>query len=322
MSEPEKPADALPISWVDKAPFFLQPYLRLSRYDRPVGFWLLALPCWMGLVFASGHKAFQSMEGLFSALYFAPLFLIGAIAMRGAGCTYNDILDADLDAKVTRTALRPIPSGRVNRRKAAMWMLLQCLIGLLVLTGLPLDAQIIALGAIPLVAAYPLMKRITWWPQVWLGLTFNWGFLVGVAAMGSIGPAALVSYIGLIFWTIGYDTIYALQDMEDDTLIGVKSTARRFGTHIRSAVSICFALMTLFLGIGSFLKAPLGWTSLVLVLPALIFGHMAITQIQKLDLKSSAEALMAFKNHVRYGSVYLLLSIMTLVLAMLISGPV
>lgn len=166
---PTAPADAVRGSWVTHAPAFARPYLQLSRYDRPAGFWLLGLPCVIGLVLA------RMPDGLVvEDAWLALLFAIGAVAMRGAGCTYNDILDRDIDAKVTRTALRPLPSGAVSLKQAWAWLLIQCLIGLGVLLALPDFAKLVALGAIPMVALYPLMKRITWWPQVWLGLTFNW----------------------------------------------------------------------------------------------------------------------------------------------------
>jgi len=222
--------------WVNRSPLALRPYLQLSRLDRPVGYWLLALPGWIGLAFATLSHGFATSD-----LKWAALILIGAIAMRGAGCTYNDIVDQDLDAKVERTALRPLPAGTVTTRQAWIWLFAQCGVGLLVLLCLPRLAQIIALCSIPLVAAYPFMKRITWWPQVWLGLTFNWAVLVAYAAKtGTVSLPVLILYAGLIFWTVGYDTIYACQDIEDDALIGVKSTARRFGTNVRKGVAICY----------------------------------------------------------------------------------
>ncbi len=175
----------------------------------------------------------------------ALLLFIGAIAMRGAGCTYNDIVDQDLDRQVTRTALRPLAAGTISTKQAWIWLFAQCFIGLMVLLALPRLAQIIALCSIPLVAAYPFMKRITWWPQLWLGLTFNWAVLVAYAAKtGHLSISIFILYAGLIFWTVGYDTIYACQDIEDDALIGVKSTARRFGAYVKPAVAMCFVIMT------------------------------------------------------------------------------
>ncbi len=239
MSDPVKDSDKS--HWVNRSPLAIRPYLQLSRLDRPVGYWLLALPGWIGLAFATLSHGFASTD-----LKWAALILIGAIAMRGAGCTYNDIVDQDLDAQVERTALRPLPAGTVTTRQAWLWLLAQCFIGLIVLLCLPRLAQMIALGSIPLVAAYPFMKRITWWPQIWLGLTFNWAVLVAYAAKTeTISLPVLILYAGLIFWTVGYDTIYACQDIEDDMKIGVKSTARRFGKRVKLGVGICYLLATL-----------------------------------------------------------------------------
>jgi 4-hydroxybenzoate polyprenyltransferase len=242
------PADAVRDSWVAHAPVSVRPFLRLSRYDRPAGFWLLALPCLIGLALARSTTGFTPYDA-----WLAALFIVGAVAMRGAGCTYNDILDRDIDAKVARTALRPLPSGAVTLRHAWIWLLIQCAVGLGVLLALPDFARLVALGSIPMVALYPLMKRITWWPQVWLGLTFNWGVLVAAAAAkGAVMPADGVLYVTLVFWTLGYDTIYAIQDREDDALIGVKSTALRFGSQIRPAVSVIYAICAV-------LAAAAGW---------------------------------------------------------------
>ncbi|MEE9347045.1 MAG: 4-hydroxybenzoate octaprenyltransferase [Robiginitomaculum sp.] len=239
--------------WVNRAPDWARPYLQLSRLDRPIGYWLLALPGWIGLAFASLSRGFGVAD-----LKWAALILIGAIAMRGAGCTYNDIVDQDLDAQVARTAMRPLPAGTVTTKQAWVWVAAQCAIGLMVLLTLPRLAQIIALGAIPLVAAYPFMKRITYWPQLWLGLTFNWAVLVAYAAKtGEIPFTVLVLYAGLIFWTIGYDTIYACQDIEDDAFVGIKSTARRFGKHVKWGVGVCYTLFALLALIAMFFE-PFG----------------------------------------------------------------
>jgi 4-hydroxybenzoate polyprenyltransferase len=285
------PADAISQSWVNRAPAFAQPYLRLSRYDRPAGFWLLGLPCLIGLAYARlGPEAltrgFQQSDA-----WLALAFIVGAIAMRGAGCTYNDILDKDIDAKVGRTALRPLPSGAVTTKLAWAWLLAQCLVGLGVLLTLPDFAKLVALGSLPMVALYPLMKRITWWPQVWLGLTFNWGVLVAVASVrGAVTIPDAVLYMGLILWTLGYDTIYALQDREDDALIGVKSTARRFGSHVRTAVLLIYAACG-----GLMLEAgnlAAGWQgALGAGLFALHLGQQAI----RLDPANSALALSLFQ---------------------------
>jgi 4-hydroxybenzoate polyprenyltransferase len=206
----------------------------LARFDRPIGWWLLFWPCVYGLGLTGG--LFARWDLLF-------WMLVGAIAMRGAGCVYNDIVDRDLDAQVARTASRPLPSGVVGLRVAWGWLLALCLIGLIVLLQLRQEAQLVALGSLALVAAYPFMKRITWWPQLWLGLVFSWGALVGwVAITGSADAAMWWLYAGTICWVIGYDTIYAMQDREDDALVGIKSSALRLGGHIRAGVALFYLL--------------------------------------------------------------------------------
>ena len=233
--------DAAQSHWVYKMPKSWQPYLQLSRLDRPIGYWLLALPGWIGLAFAGLSHGLALTD-----LKWAVLILIGAIAMRGAGCTYNDIVDQDLDAQVERTALRPLPAGTITTKQAWIWLIAQCMVGLIVLLCLPRLAQIISLCSLPLVAAYPFMKRITWWPQVWLGMTFNWAVLVAYAAKtGAVTTPLFILYAGLIFWTIGYDTIYACQDIEDDAFVGIKSTARRFGSKVKLGVGVCYAICVL-----------------------------------------------------------------------------
>ena len=250
--------DSVKGGWVEHMPVPMRPYLRLSRYDRPIGFWLLALPGWMGLAFAVltiyeiylGGGKFDdlaslgyeySTNGYWHEAKFAILIAIGAIAMRGAGCTYNDIVDQDLDAQVERTALRPLPAGTVTTKQAWVWLAIQCLIGLIVLSFFPRLSQITALSSLVLVAAYPFMKRITFWPQAWLGFTFNWAILVAfTASIPMISAPLIIFYLGLVFWTIGYDTIYACQDVEDDAMIGVKSTARLFGKRTKLGVGLCY----------------------------------------------------------------------------------
>jgi 4-hydroxybenzoate polyprenyltransferase len=281
-----QPADALRGSWTSRAPGWARPYLQLARYDRPVGFWLLGLPCLIGLALARTHTGFQPGDTTLAAL-----FMIGAIAMRGAGCTYNDILDRDIDARVARTALRPIPAGLVSLRSAWIWLGLQLLVGLAVLAMLPSFAQLVALAALPLVILYPLMKRITWWPQAWLGLTFNWGVLVAAAASeGAIGPAAALLYLGLALWTLGYDTIYAIQDREDDALIGVRSTARRFGKRVRTAVWMIYAGSAGLVGAAGWIAAREAGVLAI----ALFAGHLAL-QATRLDPGNGALALRLFR---------------------------
>jgi len=283
---PAAPADAVRGSWVARSPAFARPYLQLSRYDRPAGFWLLGLPCLIGLALARAPTDFVPSDALL-----AVLFVIGAVAMRGAGCTYNDILDRDIDAKVARTALRPLPSGAVTLKQAWAWLLAQCAVGFALLLALPDFAKLVALGSIPMVALYPLMKRITWWPQVWLGLTFNWGVLVAAAAtQGAITQAHVVLYGALILWTLGYDTIYAIQDREDDALIGVKSTARRFGSHIKQAIAIIYALCATLAALAGWFAA--GWMGAAATAP---FALHLLQQAIRLDPNDGNLALSLFR---------------------------
>jgi len=248
--------DAEKNHWVYRVPKAWIPYLQLSRLDRPIGYWLLTLPGWIALSFASVSHGLDWTD-----LKWAMLMLIGAIAMRGAGCTYNDIVDRDLDAQVDRTALRPIPAGTISVKQAWIWLFAQCFVGLMVLLFFPRLAQIVALCSIPLVAAYPFMKRITWWPQVWLGMTFNWAALVAYAAKtDQISLAAILLYIGLIFWTIGYDTIYACQDIEDDAFVGIKSTARRFGKHVKTAIGFSYFVSFLLIALALTKSSLANWT--------------------------------------------------------------
>src|SRR3954453_5958468 len=213
-------------NWVDtRPPFSSRPYLRLSRLDRPIGSWLLLMPCWWSAALAAGVAHDIGPLPLVLAL-----FLIGAFTMRGAGCTWNDITDRDLDAKVERTRSRPIPAGQVSIAQAAGFLVLQALVGLAVLVQFNRFAVLTGIASLVIVAVYPFMKRITYWPQIVLGLAFSWGALMGFAvAFGRIDPVALALYAGSIAWVIGYDTIYAHQDAEDDALIGIKSTALLFG---------------------------------------------------------------------------------------------
>jgi 4-hydroxybenzoate polyprenyltransferase len=225
--------------WVDRLPGAVRPYARLARADRPVGGWLLFWPCVWGVALAGGMPR---------AAHLVPLFLVGAFAMRAAGCVYNDIVDRNLDARVARTRDRPLASGTVGVRGAWALLVALSLVGLAVLVQLAPLARAVALAALLLVAFYPFMKRVTWWPQAWLGLTFNWGVLVGyVAVAGALSPAALALYAAGVFWTLGYDTIYALQDVEDDALAGIRSSARRLGGHVRAGVAgfyaVAFALL-------------------------------------------------------------------------------
>jgi 4-hydroxybenzoate polyprenyltransferase len=219
-------ADAVKGNWVDTlAPVAARPYLRLSRADRPIGTWLLLLPCWWGLVLAVAATGFRTFD-----IWIAVSVALGAFLMRGAGCTWNDVTDRDIDGSVARTRSRPIPSGAVSVRGALMWMGVQVALSALILFTFNWPAIGLGFLALVPVAIYPFAKRFTWWPQVFLGLAFNWGaLLVWTAHTGALSWPAVLLYLGGIAWTLFYDTIYAYQDVEDDALIGVKSTARRFG---------------------------------------------------------------------------------------------
>ncbi len=215
-------------------PVKLRAFALLARFDRPIGWWLLFWPCVYGLALSGGAVPRWDL-----VLW----MLLGAIAMRGAGCVYNDIVDRDLDAQVARTALRPLASGAVSVKAAWGWLILLCSVGFVVLLQLRWEAQVAALASLALVAAYPFMKRITWWPQAWLGLVFSWGAPVGwIAITGTVDAAMLWLYAGTIFWVMGYDTIYAMQDREDDALVGIRSSALRLGGNIRSGVALFYAL--------------------------------------------------------------------------------
>ena len=261
-------------------------YWYLVRGHRPIGFWLLFWPCALSLTLVAAGSG-RGMNWL--ALV---LCLVGAIAMRGAGCTFNDIVDADIDEKVARTRGRPIPSGAISASGAARLVAALCLIGLAIL--LQLNAITMALGAasLLLVAAYPFMKRITWWPQAWLGLTFNWGALMGYAAQtGTLGWASAMLYAGLVFWTLGYDTIYALQDKDDDALIGVKSTARLFGDKAPRWV-MRFYVIAFVLILAAGYAAHMGWLFTPLMLLA---GANLLWQARKVDANDPDLALRLFR---------------------------
>lgn len=257
----------------------------LARFDRPIGWWLLYWPCAWGLLLA---------DGLTSHWPLIFWFLIGAIAMRGAGCVYNDIADRDLDAQVARTRARPLASGRVSLRTAWAWLVALSLVGLIVLLQLDRPAQIVALVSPAPVAAYPFMKRITWWPQAWLGIVFSWGALVGwVAVAGGADATTALLYAGCICWVIGYDTIYALQDVEDDALIGVRSTARLFGDRVRMGVAIFYALALLFWLAAFWTLRPQAMVALPLLPMA---GHL-VWQVATLKPDDGGDALDKFRSN-------------------------
>jgi 4-hydroxybenzoate polyprenyltransferase len=287
--EPARPGDAVGKGWVEGAPPFIRPYLRLMRLDRPIGAWLLFWPCVFGLTLgaAAEHQGFPN-----------PLYIvlcgIGAVVMRGAGCTYNDIVDRDFDARVERTRGRPIPSGAVSVKAAWMFALAQALLGLLIL--LLFSRYAIALGAssLFLVVVYPFMKRVTWWPQAWLGLTFNWGALFGYAAVtGGLALPAYLFYAGCFFWTLGYDTIYAHQDKEDDVLVGVKSSAIRLGAATKPWIYVFYTAAVILMLAGGF-TAGLGIAfASAMAIPA---AHM-IWQLSRLDIDRPLLCLRLFKSN-------------------------
>ncbi|MEP7240150.1 MAG: 4-hydroxybenzoate octaprenyltransferase [Devosia sp.] len=284
-------ADAARGNWVDRyAPDGLKPFARLARWDRPIGFWLLFWPCAYGLALAAIAAPAHGFNWLALVLMF-----VGAIAMRGAGCTLNDIVDAELDAQVERTRSRPIPSGQVTRREAALFLLAQLAVGFVIL--ITFNGLTVSLGVLSLllVAIYPFMKRVTWWPQLFLGLAFSWGALVGwTSQIPSVDPPALVMYLGCILWVIGYDTIYALQDIEDDAMVGVKSTARLFGDRLVSVVTlfyagavVCWLAAAAMAGAGKLFLA-------LLIVPAGLLAWQVVT----LERGAPANALARFKaNH-------------------------
>src|SRR5271155_4000223 len=239
-------------NWVHRvAPRWSKPYLRLCRLDRPIGSWLLLIPCWWSAALAAGVLRDIGRVPLLIVLFF-----VGAFAMRGAGCTWNDITDRDLDALVERTRSRPIPAGQVSVAQALGFLVVQALIGLAVLLQFNRFAVVTGIASLVIVAIYPFMKRITWWPQIVLGLAFSWGALMGFAVtFGRIDLTALVLYAGSIAWVIGYDTIYAHQDAEDDALIGVKSTALLFGARTRPALMVFYAMAVVLIGSALWLAA-------------------------------------------------------------------
>ncbi len=296
-SDKEKPSvsgnvpDAQKNSWVERfAPAFSRPYLRLARLDRPIGFWLLFWPCAMALALSAVARPPTGFNGQFLALFF-----IGAIVMRGAGCTFNDLVDQGLDEKVARTRLRPLPSGQVSRFQAMLFLIAQLLVGLVVLLQFNRFAIWLGIGSLALVAIYPFMKRITWWPQLFLGLVFSWGALMGWAAeFGQLFKPAYLLYAGSVLWVIGYDTIYALMDTEDDALIGIKSTALLFGRHARLMVALFY------LG-ASVLWVWAGWSAgagNLFLMASLLPGSILLWQVATLKPDNVANCLTRFRaNH-------------------------
>jgi 4-hydroxybenzoate polyprenyltransferase len=276
-------------NWVDTlAPAWTRPYLRLARLDRPIGSWLLLLPCWWSAALAAIAAGSAGPSPVHVALFF-----VGAFAMRGAGCTWNDIVDRDLDGSVERTRSRPIPSGQVSVRQAFGFLLLQALIGLAVLVSFNRFTIALGIASLAIAAVYPFMKRITYWPQIVLGLAFSWGALMGwAAAFGALAIPPLLLYAGSIAWVIGYDTIYAHQDREDDALIGIKSTALLFGERTKPILTSFYALAVALIGAAGH-GAGAG---LVFALGLLAFaGHLA-WQVIRLDINDPDRCLALFKS--------------------------
>jgi len=277
-------------NWVDtRAPQWSRPYLRLSRLDRPIGSWLLLMPCWWSAALAAGVIGDIGRLPLILVLFF-----VGAFVMRGAGCTWNDITDRDLDARVERTRSRLIPAGQVSVPQAAAFLVVQALIGLAVLLQFNRLAIATGIASLLIVAVYPFMKRITWWPQIVLGLAFSWGALMGFAVtLGRIDAAALLLYAGSIAWVIGYDTIYAHQDTEDDALIGVKSTALLFGARTRFALMVFYGLAVVLIG-AALTLASVRWPAWIGL--AAFAAHL-VWQIGRLAIGDPALCLRLFKSN-------------------------
>jgi len=279
------------LGWIRHLPPRLRDYALLARWDRPIGTWLLLLPCWWGLALAPGGDPA-------TRLLHAALFTVGAVAMRGAGCTVNDLWDRDIDRQVARTRDRPLAAGRLRPRQAVVFFLLQSAVGLAVLLALPPTARWVALASVPLILLYPLAKRVTWWPQAVLGVTFNWGALVGwAAARGTLELPALLLYLAGVFWTLGYDTVYAHQDREDDRRVGVRSTALWLGAASRRWIAGFYAAMLLLLAAAG-LAAGLGIAHLAaLGVPA----GLLVWHVRTVDLDDRVSCLRHFRFHREVG---------------------
>ncbi|MFV0293760.1 MAG: 4-hydroxybenzoate octaprenyltransferase [Paracoccus sp. (in: a-proteobacteria)] len=291
---PDAVRDAVNGNWVDNsAPSGWRPWLRLSRMDRPIGTWLLLLPCWWGV-----GLAMMTDEPRWFDLWIIIACAIGAVAMRGAGCTWNDIADRDIDGSVDRTRKRPIPSGQVTVRGASTWMVFQALIGLVML--MTLGGAAIWLGILSLlpVTIYPFAKRFTWWPQVFLGIAFNWGVMLAYAAhRGGLDGAPIIAWLGGIAWTVFYDTIYAHQDAEFDALIGVKSTARLFGDDTKIWLAVFGVLTILLLGVAISATGAQGLSWLVATVGLISFAIHLAWQLRTLNLHDADTQLMLFRTN-------------------------
>jgi 4-hydroxybenzoate polyprenyltransferase len=287
---PADPSDIDRGDWVERwLPPYGRPYARLARLDRPIGTWLLLFPGWWGLALAARRWPDPALLALFA---------LGALVMRGAGCTFNDIADRHYDGQVARTRLRPLPSGAVTVRQAAVFLLLQLAVGAAVLFSLNRISIVLGLAVLGLIGSYPFMKRVTYWPQVFLGLNFNWGALIGwTAVTGALGRPALLLYLGGIFWTIGYDTIYAHQDKEDDALIGVKSSALALGKRTRPWLFVFYAAAVLLWGLAGRAAGLGGWFWAGLAAAALQLAWQAA----RVDIDGAADCLAKFRSNRAVG---------------------
>jgi len=276
-------------NWVDSlAPAYSRPYLRLARLDRPIGSWLLLMPCWWSVGLAGMN------QNHFPSVWHIVLFFIGAFAMRGAGCTWNDLVDRDLDEKVERTRSRPIPSKQVTVAQATLFMLAQALVGLLVLIQFNRFTVITGLASLLVIVIYPFMKRITYWPQIFLGLAFSWGALMGwPAAFGRLDWAPLILYAGSICWVIGYDTIYAHQDREDDLLVGIKSTALLFGEQTPTMLAGFYVAAVVLISAAGLMAGG----GLIFTLGLIAFAAHLAWQVTRLDIDDPAHCLVLFKSN-------------------------
>ncbi len=288
------------------APTAARPFLRLARADRPIGVWLLLWPCWWSTALAA-PLAPESYWGIETGNWPNPvlilLFFLGAFVMRGAGCTFNDIVDRDFDAKVARTRARPIPSGAVSVKGAVIFLAAECLVGLGVLLCLNRVAILLGVASLGLVAIYPFMKRFTYWPQVFLGLAFNWGAIMGWAAVtGNVAPAAIVLYLAGIAWTLVYDTIYAHQDKEDDVLIGVKSTALLFGERTGIWLAV-FSALTM---AGIWVAGRLAGEGLAFYIVSLLAAAHLVWQVATLKIDDGSDCLKKFRANNLFGALVFL----------------
>lgn len=284
--------------WISRLPEGWRPFALLMRLDRPIGTWLLLLPGWWAVMLASGGVL--KMNG--ADIWLFLLFGVGAVIMRGAGCIINDLWDRDFDRAVERTRTRPLASGAVGVRAALLFLGVLLLLGLLILLQMGFVAILLGILTLPLIVTYPLMKRVTWWPQFFLGITFNAGALIGWAAVtGAVGLPALLIYIGGIFWTLGYDTIYAHQDKDDDALIGVRSTARKFGAASKKWIAGFYAAAFTLVALG-YVLAGAGWSLAFLALGA----FQLMWQVRLWDIDDPASSLAVFRSNRDFGLILLL----------------